>query len=255
MVETADEITVNGTPVDFSGLGTIGWATKAGANDWQKITFEGQTASIPGLPVGAEVCVRYNSEFDNMREFIVPSSIIPAECHAILTAPLFSADAKNYTASSKVADLVVDIPRFQLNGAQEFSMNMTGASTTNLAGSALAVYDTVSCADSGYYARIKEIRYSGDVYDTLQTMAVDGAEIQMTNGSTHQMRVIGIYNGGATGTVKASALTFKPESSSVVSVDNTGKITAKTTGTTMIEVTLTSKPSVVCYAEVTVTAS
>lgn len=254
IVDVANEITVNGTPVDFGGLGTIGWATRAGQDNWQKIVFDGKTAQFSGVPVGAEVCVRYNAEFDNMREFIVPSTIIPAECHAILTAPLFSADSTNFTASSKVADLVVDIPRFQLSGAQDFTMNMTGASTTNLAGSALATYDTISCSDTGYYARIKEIRYSGDIYTTLQTMAVDDAEIEMTNGSTHQLRVVGIYSGGATGYINASALTFAPESTSVISVDSNGKITAKTTGSTMIEIALTSRPDVVCYAQVTVNA-
>lgn len=251
----ADEITVSGTPKDFGGVGVIGWMTPAGQDNWQKIEFTGKTAKVSNLPAGTTVCVRYNEAKGNMREFIVPSSIIPAECHAILTASLFSADSKNFTASSKVAELVIDIPRFQLSGAQEFTMNMTGASTSNLAGSALVNYDTVSCTDSGYYARIKEIRYSGTVYDDIQTMAVNDAEIEMKVGDSRQISVIGIYNGGATGNIPAADLTFTSATTSVADIDNDGKITAKTTGDTLITIELTSNPEITCYAQVTVTAT
>jgi hypothetical protein len=116
-----NQITVSKEPQDFAGHGTIGWFTVAGQNAWQKITFTGKTAQLPDITAGTTVCVRYNAQFNNMRQFTVPSAIIPAECYAILTAPLFSADSENLTASSKVADLVVEIPRFLLNGSQEFS--------------------------------------------------------------------------------------------------------------------------------------
>lgn len=185
-----------------------------------------------------------------MREFIVPSAIIPAECHAILTAPLFSADSKNFTASSKVADLVIDIPRFMLNGAQSFSMTMDGAATTSLAGSALAVYDD-SCDQTGYYAKIKEIRYSGSVYDTLRYMAVNDYDIELAQGETIPITVTGIYQGGATGIIPAADLTFTSASQSVATVAD-GVVTAVGNGNTTITIALTSNPAIGCYANVTV---
>lgn len=114
-------ITVTGTPQEFSTFGTVGYYTIAGKDNYQKITFTGKNATVSGLTVGTTVCVKYFNEYANLRQFIVPSTIIPAECYAILTAPLFSAGGEKITASSKIGDLVVEIPRFQLSGAQEFS--------------------------------------------------------------------------------------------------------------------------------------
>jgi len=42
----ADTITILGTPQDFGGLGTIGWYSIAGKDNWSKITFEGKSATV-----------------------------------------------------------------------------------------------------------------------------------------------------------------------------------------------------------------
>lgn len=99
-------ITITNDPVDFAGNGTIGWVSVAGSSQWEKVTFVGRSATLTGATEGAMACVRYFSYNANMREFIVPSAIIPSEVYAILTAPLFSADSENVSTSSKVADLV-----------------------------------------------------------------------------------------------------------------------------------------------------
>lgn len=100
------QITVSGTPIDFGGMGTIGWYSLAAENNWKLITFTGNTASAPGLPANTPVCVKYNTATDNMSQFVVSADIIPSECYAILTAPLFAADSQNFTTSSKVGELV-----------------------------------------------------------------------------------------------------------------------------------------------------
>lgn len=245
-------ITVSGAPLDFNGLGTIGWATIAGADNWQKVDFTGSSAPFTASS-GTEVCVKYVNHYDNAREFIVPSNIIPAECYAVLKAPLFAVNAQNFAASAKVAELIVEIPRFQLSGSNDFSMSMTGASTSSLSGTALAVMDTTSCESGGYFARIKEIRYTGSVYDTLMSMSVANNEIELSQGETETIRVKGIYSGNIVGNIPNADLTFVSGTPSVASVDNnTGVITASTNGSSLITITLTSKPDVVAYANVTV---
>lgn len=245
-------VTVSGQPQDFHGLGLRGWATIAGADNWMPIEFVGQTAEFTA-PAGTEVCVKYVNQYSNAREFIVPSNIIPAECYAVLTAPLFAVNAQNFTASSKIGELVVEIPRFQLAGAQDLSMTMTGATTSNLSGTALAVMDSTSCEAGGYFARIKEIRYTGNAYDSLMAMSVSNNEIELAQGETETLRIKGIYAGNIVGEIPNADLTFVSGTPSVASVDNnTGVITASTNGSSLITITLTSKPDVVAYANVTV---
>lgn len=245
-------ITVSGQPQDFHGLGLRGWATIAGADNWMPIEFVGQTAEFTA-PAGTEVCVKYVNQYSNAREFIVPSNIIPAECYAVLTAPLFAVNAQNFTASSKVGELVVEIPRFQLAGAQDLSMTMTGATTSSLSGTALAVMDSTSCEAGGYFARIKEIRYTGNAYDSLMAMSVSNNEIELGVDETETLRIKGIYAGNIVGEIPNADLTFVSGTSSVAEVDNdTGIVTGKSAGEAMITITLTSKPAVVAYANVQV---
>lgn len=149
--------------------------------------------------------------------------------------------------------IVVEIPRFQLAGAQDLSMTMTGASTSNLSGTALAVMDSTSCEAGGYFARIKEIRYTGNAYDSLMAMSVSNNEIELAQGETETLRIKGIYAGNIVGEIPNADLTFVSGTPSVASVDNnTGVITASTNGSSLITITLTSKPDVVAYANVQV---
>lgn len=132
-------------------------------------------------------------------------------------------------------------------------MNMTGAATSNLNGSALAVNtSTEGCSDTGMYAKIKEIRYSGNWYDSLKYMAVDGAEISLAQGNTTTLKVIGVYNDGTTGIIRNSNLSFTSGSSAIATVDTDGVVTAEGAGTTQIHITVTSKPDVDAYANITV---
>lgn len=255
-VSQPNTITVSGTPKTWAGIGVIGWYTIAGQNDWKRITFTGKDATVSGLTVGQNLCVRYNTTDSSLREFTVPAAIVPGECYAILTAPLFQADNKNFTTSSQVGQLVIEIPRFLLNGTQDFSMTMTGAATTNLAGSALASFSgNETCNQGGYYAKIKEIITGKQWYTDLEAMAIDGgAEIAMTtSGGTRTLSVIGIYSGGATGKIDNANLTFTSGTAGTATVGaNTGIITPVGAGDTVITVTATDKPAIDCYAKVTV---
>lgn len=204
-VATANTITVTGTPIKWGDLGTIGWYSMPTESNWKKITFTGKDATVAGLTVGQKVCVRYNSQNDALREFVVPAAIIPAECKAVLTTPLFQADSKNFTSSSRVGDLVVEIPRFLLSGAQELALNMSGASTTNLSGSALAAFTgNEGCSDFGYYAKVKEIVYGKLWYQDLVDLAISSGTI--SNGDVVQ--VYGIYKNGTASFVRPALLTF-----------------------------------------------
>lgn len=256
---TANEVTVTGTPVAFGNAGLVGWMTIEGEDNWQPITFTGKTAEVSGLASGTNVCVRYNAYDDAMKQFIIPSNVIPSEIHVVMTYPLFAAttDVQSLSTSSKVGELIVDIPRFQFNGSVELSLTSSGAATSNLSGSALAVNDTINCSDMGRYGTVKLRTFGGNWYDNLIAMAVDGAEMSMKTGDTKTLKVVGIFQDKGTtltGVLNNANLTFTSSSSSVATVSTAGVVTAAGTGTATIEIVATDKPSVHGYAEVNVTA-
>lgn len=257
-IETANTITVTGTPVELFNWGTVGYYRIAGENEWNKITFTGKTATVSDLPIGTVVCVKYNTQNAGLRQFVIPSNMIPAECTAILTIGLFKADneTKVSDSSSRVGTLVIEIPRFQFAGSQELSLTSDGVATTNLTGSALAVYTGTSCDDDGYYAIIKEVVSGANWYDGLQALAIaNGADIDLQVPNAETLQVYAVYGGiVASSIVDNSNLTFTSENDSYATVDNTGKIAAVAAGETNIKVVATGKPEIEAIAKVTVTA-
>lgn len=116
-ISVANTITVAQTPVEFSGQ-VIGWARKASESDsaYRLITFTGKNATIEGASVGDIYCVKYFYNSSSARKFIVNTAYIPATVHAIATFPLFKAgtSTENYTSSSQIGEIQVDIPNFML---------------------------------------------------------------------------------------------------------------------------------------------
>lgn len=260
-VGTADQITVTGTPVKFGNAGTVGWYTEQGKDNWAPITFSGKTAEAT-VAKDTILCVRYNTQNDALKQFTVPSSVIPSELHVIMRYPLFSAgtSAASLSTSSQVGELIIDIPRFQFAGNVELSLTSSGAATSNLSGSALASYTTANCEDMGQYAKVKENIFEANWYDDLEALAVDDADITLVNSGTTTLKVIGIYRNGGnifTGNIDNAKLTFTSADTDVATVGaHTGVVTAAASGTGSadIEIVVTDKTDVTAHASITVTA-
>lgn len=258
-VTVADTITVKGTPKNFGSLGTIGWYTIAGKDDWKKIEFEGQSATVAGLAEGTSVCVKYIATDASAEQFIVSSAFIPDQVHAILTLPLFKStqgsDA-SFTSSSKVGEVQVDIPNFLLAGAQELSLSSSGAATTALSGSALATYTgQEGCSDAGYYAILKQIVYNKDEWADVKAIVIADSDIDLVEDETQTLEVYALYSGvKAPRLIEASKLTFTSSDDTKAEVDATGKVTAKAAGSATIEVVVTGHSDLNAMAVVTVTA-
>ena len=254
----ANKITVTGTPVDFGKLGTIGWYSIAGEDNWSPITFEGQTATVANLAVGTTVCVKYNAEDDAMSQFIISGNVIPSEIRLEMVFPLFAAGAQKLTQSSQVGELIIDVPRFMLNGSFDLSMTSTGASTSQLSGSALVSYESKGCNDMGQFATIKQRIYDSKWYDGLTTIAVDNADIQLANGATTTLKLWGIYNNGTALSTKAldnTKMTYTVEPANVATVSSAGVVTANAEGTATIKIVATDTAKtnpIEGYASITV---
>lgn len=257
---TANTITVAGTPVEFGNAGTVGWWTYSGKDDWQALTFEGQTATVANLPAQSEICVRYNAYNDALREFVIPAAVIPSEVHMILTYPLFSAGtgvkAIDFSSSSQVGNLIVDIPRFLFSGTVDLALTSSGATSTPLSGAALAYYQTTNCNQIGLYATVKEEIFGRVWSDNLKTMGVVGADVELTVGESTTLKVYGIYNDNATGIINNANLTFTSDGTGFT-VNNAGTIIATEEGTGTVKIvatpTATFADPIECYAKVTIT--
>lgn len=254
----ADTITVTDTPQTFGSVGTIGWYSIAGKDEWKKITFEGKNATVAGLSVGTTVCVKYIHTDASAEQFVVSSAFIPDQVHAVLTLPLFKATVgsdASYTSSSKVGEVQVDIPNFLLAGAQELSLSSSGAATTALSGSALASYTgQEGCDSDGYYAILKQVVYGKDEWADVKAIVIADSDIDLEADETQTLEVYALYSGvKAPRLIDNAQLTFTSSDTGVATVGaNTGVVTAVATGTANIEVVVTDKSELNAMAVVTV---
>lgn len=244
---TAETITVSGTPADFMGYGTIGWYAEPGSTEWTMFTFSsGSTATgVSGVAANTTYCVKYinNVQCD---EVIINGDFVPSEVTVILKGKLFRAGKDNevdVTSSSQIGVVEVEVPRFQLNGSMDLTLNMTGASQTPFSGQALLTQDaSAGCDSGGYYAKIKRIDLNSSWYDNLVAITpVPTDQITMATDSTTPLVVYGVFSGNvASKRIDPANLTYTPSGSGGATVDaTTGVISAgSTTGNTVITVTV-----------------
>lgn len=258
----ANKITVNETPAELLGFGTIGWWSEQGKDEWKKITFVGKDATVNDLPMGTNVCVKYCADKEAARQFIIPTNIIPKEITMILQYPLFRAgdNAASLTDSYRVGTLEVKIPRFLPDPAVDLSLTSSGVSTVAFSGTALPYKQGAGCQnDGGNYAIFTEIIDGASWTDGLSALAVDNADVQLDNGASTTLQVWGVYGGASNVSTKPidnAKLTFTSDKDSVATVSQAGLVEAKGTGTAQIKVVATEAAGkanpIEAYASVTV---
>lgn len=185
-------LTLSKVPVAFADCEKIYVYVREAAEDSEWNTVEVTTANaairkVTGLGIvsGGKYCVKYFATMSGVAQIRVNSNYIPATLRALLRVNLYAA-GQSEKSKTKVGHLEIDIPRFQLDGSQDLSMSMTGASTTSIKGSALATEGCVSgnCTADNYYAEIKQVLDDTNWYDDAKFLAVEGGDITVAAGST-----------------------------------------------------------------------
>ena len=259
-VATGGVITVTNTPQAFTSTsGTIGWYKLSTEDDnaYKKITFTGKSATVSALAQGTIVCVKYVINSAGARKFTVNADYIPSTIHAVMTIGLFKAGTTKETlsTSSRIGDVIVDIPSFQLEGAQDIGLTSSGIGTVALSGSALATFGGNSgCSDHGYYAVITENIYGADEFANVSRIVIGDSNIELSVADTQTIDVYAMYNDGTQPKLlDNSKLTFTSGTTGTATVGaNTGIVTAVASGTSNIEVVVTSKPALTANCLVTV---
>jgi hypothetical protein len=243
--------TVVGTPVAFMGSSTIyGWAELSDGTT-QRVTFTGSAFTVSGASSGDVVCVRYVYNENAAKLVTIPANIVPSIVTLVLDAQLASSDE----ATNIVGSIQIEIPRAQLSGNFTLSMTADGVSTTPLTARALA-YTPVGvegCSTGDVFAYVKQIRTSANWYDDVIALAFAPAEIAITGTGTNQTLVKAIPEFGSAFTPPVADLTFSSSATGVATVGlHTGLITGVAAGDAVIHCYITSKTSIDCYADVTV---
>nr|DAT96335.1 MAG TPA: structural protein [Bacteriophage sp.] len=176
------KITLPTTAVPLTGNTVYAYASVKGADKFD--TYEvssGNTIVVSGS--SADYCVKYFENNISARAIKINTNFVPDTLYVVLTASLFAGDAKA-GSGTKVGSVVIKVPRFQLNGSQEISMTMTGASNTAFEGSALAVEED-GCDGKAYYAEILEILFNARWYDNVRSIQIEDSDVTVKAGAVN----------------------------------------------------------------------
>lgn len=257
----ANKITVKDTPKKFGNFGVIGWYSLPTEDNWTTITFDPdtKTANVADLPQGTTVCVKYTKTDASAEQFTVSSAFIPAQVYGVLTLPLFKAgtDTKQFSNSSKVGEVQVEIPNFMFDGNMELALTSAGTTTTPLSGNALATFTGSEGCDSndGYYAKLKQVTYNKDEFADVKAIVVADANVELLASEVQTLQIYAIYSGiKAPKLIDNSKLVFVSSNDTYATVDQTGKVEAKAEGSATIEIHVKTKQSLQTAAVVTVSA-
>ena len=115
----------------------------------------------------------------NARIAEISSNIIPEELFLVITAPIFAGDACSASNGKAAGTITYEVPRFKLNGAQEFTMNMSSNQTMSLSGTALASQD--GCDVNGAkLLRIITVKTDERWQDNVKELIVDEDCLEQT---------------------------------------------------------------------------
>lgn len=259
-VTTAKQIPLSTTPLALEGS-LVAWYSKPGQDNW--VTGTVKTANskyyidVEAATVGEKYCVKYFWQNENAESIVIPVQYVPAELHVILINDEFSGEAIDSIDTTAIGRLITDIPRLQLAGEQNLALSATGAATTSLSGSALAVAsDATSCETDAYYGTMTEEIFGATWQDNVVALAIENNDIELSTSETATLSVYAVYGGNKASQKKDNSnftFTVVGGSSSIITVDGTGLVTAKGNGSAYVQVTLTGKDNVApAYAQVTV---
>lgn len=229
------QLTLSKTPVDLgvlkcsdSASTIIAWYSEEGQDNYKAVSISTadagtKTLKDDGIEADKTYCVRYLASDDKALEAIVKSDMIPHELVLVITVPLFAGDACAASKGSKAGTLTFEVPRFQLDGGQEFTFNMSSNATMNLNGTAMVM--TEGCdVNSGKLFRIIEV-IEGRTVDSIM---IDESTAQV-GASVNDVVVYALYSD------KTLAVVNNPELSGAAVEDGklkAGELTATALGKT-----------------------
>lgn len=199
------------------------------------VTVTSESTSIDLTKYGVEnECVKATYMYNR----IAKSIVIDSETSPFVYELVLSADKHN-NRLGKVGTVQVIIPSYQPSGNFTMSFTPDGVSSTTIEGKALSV-EGDSCTDgSAVYAYVKEFNESEQVLAVAE-IAATPATINLDSSSTDKMETISVI--GLKGTLFSPIqlenvdCTFVSDTPDVATVDESGVVTAVSTGSAKVTV-------------------
>ena len=189
--------TLKGTAVSLGSLcgleDVLAWGHKAdckGEGDDEEFVVTGNQIDLSGKT--GTYCISYFVEDPSAVLMKIKAKFIPMEMVAYATVQEFAGDASAPLTGKPVGELIVKIPRFQLDGQFDLTLNMTSAASVALNGTALAV-SSGDCEGEDYYAEIIEKPSDSDFRTGLKNIVYD-AETKSVFGIYNSDRIASIPN-------------------------------------------------------------
>lgn len=183
VMPTSGEITLKATAVPMKTGGTVyAYVRPANMPNMKpKKYVVTEDNKITGLEDGQAYCIRYMYTNASATKLVVSSEFIPDTLYAVMTANLFAGDNTAPTSGTRVGEITIKVPRYQLSGNQELTMTATGASQTNLEGKALAS-GAQGCDGNSIYAEIIQVLLDERWYTDAEGLVIEDSLIEMAHG-------------------------------------------------------------------------
>lgn len=166
--------TLQPMPLPCAGGQYIVWGSKKGADDWKVLAQSDSVFStITVADSNGEYCVRYLGLDARAKVAEITSTIIPEELFLIITAPIYAGDACAASRGKAAGHITFEVPRFQLNGSQDFTMNMSSNQTMSLSGMAMATTAESCDSSAGKLLRVIEVIENENWYDSVVNLVAD----------------------------------------------------------------------------------
>lgn len=216
-VTAAASVDLDAIPVNLSSLcgmkEKIAWAHVADCNgEGEEVVVEISDDNKVNLSQFVKtnetttVCLSYFVNDPSATLMKIKAKFIPAELVAIATVQEFAGDASTPESGKPAGELIIKIPRFQLDGQFDLTLNMTSAASIALNGTALAVSGG-NCDGDDYYAEIVERVEGAKWYNGLKQIVVDEEYLKV--GQIPM--VYGLYKNGSMSLLNNKDLVFDPE--------------------------------------------
>ena len=214
------------------GATIIAWYKGCDDSEYETVPVLENKITVPGTE-GDKICVTYPIDKDG-RQIVVKAMYYPKEFVIYMTAKLFAGDACAPSKGSYVGEIVVEIPRFQLDGAVDLGLNMSSPATMPLNGSAYATGCGCEEGEGSYYAKITEVMIDGgDIYKNYTGIVVlDSENLQVGD----KVYVYAVANGKTPKLYTGSFTATYEDTGSKNALDASGNIVA---GAVSKEVTVT----------------
>lgn len=201
MADSTGKITLTKAPVPVVTNGKIVLYYRDAAvagGDYSKKTLasNSQEVELGEAYIGKEICVMYRYTNQFAEKITISSQFIPDTLHAVLTVALYAGDSCNVEDSTKVGEVTIDVPRFQLSGAMDITMSATGAAQSSLEGNALAS-GCSGCDNKATYATITKVIFAQSDENISGIIVEDSDNMSIAVGESRELTAYATFENAA----------------------------------------------------------